>query len=192
MFASVHSALAQHKAAPAPDALVRSRLRRQRAKPSSDAFPPAFPVYVLFITIMAVVSAALPARAGDTGSQGAASQTSTFIQGKLEVADGAAKLASQTGTVSVSSSNSSLQNTLGDGRLNGREVRLEGERKPDGSFEARHLFTVRDGKLFRVRYYCHVCNIPATEPGNCVCCQRPTELDEIPADEVTDDMVMVP
>jgi hypothetical protein len=166
-------------------------LARQRAKPSSDAFPPAFLAYVLLI--MAVVSAALPARAeGADTKQGAASQNSTFIQGKLEVADGAAKLASQTGTVSVSSSNSSLQNTLGDNRLNGREVRIEGERKPDGSFEARHLFTVHDGKLFRVRYYCHVCNIPATEPGNCVCCQRPTELDEIPADEVTNDMVMVP
>lgn len=115
-----------------------------------------------------------------------------FIQGKLEVADGATKVASTSGAVTVTSTNSALVHTLQDSRLNGREVKLEGDRKPDGSFEARHLYLVNGGKLFRLRYYCHVCNIPAIEPGNCVCCQRPTVLDEIPADEVSDDMVMVP
>lgn len=126
------------------------------------------------------------------GKSSQATGSSSFVQGKLEIAGEAIKVAGAAGAVSVTSDNFSLLHTLEDTRLNGREVRLEGERKPDGSFQVQHLFTVHDGKLFRVRYYCHVCNIPATEPGNCVCCQRPTELEEIPVTEVTDDMVMVP
>jgi len=126
------------------------------------------------------------------GKSSQAPGPSSFVQGKLEVAGETLKVASSAGVVSVTANDSSLLHTLQDPRLNGREVRIEGEREPDGSFEVRHLFTVHDGRLFRVRYYCHVCNIPATEPGNCVCCQRPTELEEIPVEEVTDDMVMVP
>lgn len=76
-----------------------------------------------------------------------------------------------------------LFHTLQDKRLEGKEVRLEGSMKPDGTFGVDHFFTVHDGKLFRVRYYCEVCNIEALEPGRCVCCQQPTELQEIPVTE---------
>lgn len=75
-----------------------------------------------------------------------------------------------------------LLHTLQDKRLDGREVRLEGLPKPDGSFEVQWLYTVHDGKLFKVRYFCATCNIVALEPGPCVCCQQPTELQEIPKD----------
>lgn len=78
-----------------------------------------------------------------------------------------------------------LYHTLQDQRLANREVRLEGTAKPDGTFEVSKLYTVRDGKLYRVRYYCEVCNIEALEPGNCVCCQQPTELQEIPVAETS-------
>ena len=76
-----------------------------------------------------------------------------------------------------------LYHTLQDQRLANREVRLEGVAKPDGTFEVSKLYTMRDGKLYRIRYYCEVCNIEALEPGNCVCCQQPTELQEIPVAE---------
>jgi len=75
-----------------------------------------------------------------------------------------------------------LLHTMQDKRLDGREVRLEGLPKPDGSFEVQWLYTVHDGKLFKVRYFCATCNIVALEPGLCVCCQQPTELQEIPKD----------
>ncbi|HZO99102.1 MAG TPA: hypothetical protein VFD30_02295 [Terriglobia bacterium] len=52
--------------------------------------------------------------------------------------------------------------------------------QPDGSFKVIHFYTIRNGRLFRVRYFCETCNIEALEPGNCVCCQQPTELQEIP------------
>lgn len=80
----------------------------------------------------------------------------------------------------LSARTSYLLHTLQDKRLTGKEVRLEGNMKADGTFEVDHFFTVHDGKVFRVRYYCEVCNIEALEPGRCVCCQQPTELQEIP------------
>ena len=73
-----------------------------------------------------------------------------------------------------------LFHTLLDKRLANREVRLEGTMKGDGTFEVERLYTVKEGRLYRVRYFCKVCNIEALEPGNCVCCQQPTELQEIP------------
>jgi hypothetical protein len=73
-----------------------------------------------------------------------------------------------------------LYHTLQDKRLANRDVRIEGTMKAGGTFEAERLYTVKDGKLYRVRYFCKVCNIEALEPGNCVCCQQPTELQEIP------------
>ena len=84
----------------------------------------------------------------------------------------------------LSATTTYLYHTLLDKRLANREVRVEGTMKADGTFEAERLFTVKEGRLYRVRYFCKVCNIVALEPGNCVCCQQPTELQEIP---VTDD-----
>lgn len=76
-----------------------------------------------------------------------------------------------------------LFHTLQDKRLENREIRVEGEWQPDGTLKVNQFNTVRDGKLFRVRYFCEVCNIEALEPGNCICCQQPTELQEIPVPE---------
>jgi hypothetical protein len=86
------------------------------------------------------------------------------------------------GEQALSADTPHLLHTMQDKRLDGREVRLEGIPKPDGSFEVHWLYTLHYGKLFRVRYYCATCNIVALEPGNCVCCQQPTELQEIPKD----------
>jgi hypothetical protein len=117
----------------------------------------------------------------------------SVLQGTLVVAgQSAARLATRTGDIVLNSESPSLLHTLQDPRLNGRLVRLEGRANADGSFDASHLYIVRDGKLYKLRYYCHVCNIAATEPGPCVCCQRPTDLEEIPVSEVTDDLVTVP
>ncbi len=73
-----------------------------------------------------------------------------------------------------------LFHTLQDKRLASREVRVEGRPQADGTFQVEWLYTIRDGKLYRVRYFCKTCNIVALEPGKCVCCQQPTELQEIP------------
>jgi hypothetical protein len=80
----------------------------------------------------------------------------------------------------LSATTTYLFHTLLDKRLFNREVRVEGTTKADGTFEVERLYTVRNGKLYRVRYFCKVCNIEALEPGDCVCCQQPTQLQEIP------------
>ena len=106
------------------------------------------------------------------------------LEGKLVTTRGDCPLVEINGhSQSLTAYTPALFHTLQDKRLNGREVRLEGLRQPDGSFQVQWLYTIHNGKLFRVRYFCSTCNIVALEPGNCVCCQQPTELQEIPADK---------
>ena len=106
------------------------------------------------------------------------------IEGKLLATRGDCPVVKIQGREAALSANTpALFHTLQDKRLDGREVRLEGVEQPNGSFEVHWLYTVHDGKLFKVRYFCATCNIVALEPGNCVCCQQPTELQEIPADK---------
>lgn len=106
------------------------------------------------------------------------------LKGKLvSLAGGGPGLQTAKKKFALSGKTSYLQHTLEDKRLLGREVRLEGSAKSNGSFAVERLYTVREGKVYRVRYFCEVCNIEALEPGNCVCCQQPTELQEIPASE---------
>ncbi len=103
------------------------------------------------------------------------------VQGRLLSAAGSSpKLRTGTKEILLASKNTSLLHTLQDKRLRDREVRIEGTSRPDGSFEVERFYTVHDGKLYRVRYYCEICNIEALEPGDCVCCQKPTELQELP------------
>lgn len=111
----------------------------------------------------------------------------TVLQGQLTLLPGNQPAVKVGGKVTpLAAEYAYLLHTLQDKRLAGREVRLEGSMKPDGTFDAAKLFTVRDGKLFRVRYYCEVCNIEAEQPGKCVCCQQPTELQEIPVGRAAD------
>ncbi len=72
---------------------------------------------------------------------------------------------------------------LRDPRLHDRLWELEGELQPDGHFEIRRLYTIKDGKRHRVTYYCEVCHIRTYQPGPCMCCQDETELQEIPVTE---------
>lgn len=103
------------------------------------------------------------------------------FQGKLTTVPGIGPvLKTQKKDFPLAGKTSYLFHTLQDKRLLEREVRLDGVERADGTFEVERIYTVHDGKLFRVRYYCEVCNIEALEPGICVCCQQPTDLQEIP------------
>ena len=103
------------------------------------------------------------------------------LEGKLSLAPSdAPELKTSDKSYLLAGQSSYLTHTLEDKRLLNREIRVEGRMGAGGSFVVQKLFTVKDGKLYRVRYYCDVCNISAVEPGRCVCCQRPTQLQEIP------------
>ena len=111
----------------------------------------------------------------------------SIVMGKLLTTRGDCPLVEANGREQPLSANTPyLYATLQDKRLDGREVRLEGRPQADGTFQVKWLYTVHKGKLFRVRYFCSTCNIVALGPGRCVCCQQPTELQEIPADKQAD------
>ncbi len=125
--------------------------------------------------------------------QNPASKTLEVLQGRLTSGGGNKRiLKAPQRDYTLTATTLYLLHTLQDERLANREVRLEGAETPGGDFEVSHLFTVRNGRLYKVRYYCEICNIAALEPGNCVCCQRPTELQEIPVSDVGKDTVVVP
>ena len=133
----------------------------------------------LVVMPMLVFLFALGAWAGDV-------KPLIVIQGTLLTTRGDCPLVKTNGHEhAISSDNPHLYHTMQDKRLDGREVRLEGTERPDGSVDVQWLYTVHNGRLFRVRYFCATCNIVALEPGLCVCCQQPTELQEVPADKAS-------
>lgn len=73
-----------------------------------------------------------------------------------------------------------LLHVLEDKRLMNQELQLEGTPGPDGSFVVSRIYAVREGKLYKIQYYCQVCNIIYVQPGHCYCCGRETELQEVP------------
>ena len=68
---------------------------------------------------------------------------------------------------------------MADPKLNGREIELEGRLTGSGAFEAAKIYTLKDGKRFRVTYWCDICAIRTHMPGRCMCCQAETELQEL-------------
>jgi hypothetical protein len=138
-------------------------------------------VIVLFLLLCTAVLAA-----SSSGAAQGAPRHLAALEGKLLSLPGEGPVLQIHGKDQpLSATTTYLFHTLMDKRLANRAVRLEGTMQADGTFEVERLYTVRDGKLYRVRYFCKVCNIEALEPGDCVCCQHPTELQEIPVTEDT-------
>jgi hypothetical protein len=70
--------------------------------------------------------------------------------------------------------------TLQDKRLLHQELQLVGIVGPNGDFVVQRFYAVHNGKLYKIEYYCEVCNITYVQPGHCVCCGRETKLKEVP------------
>jgi hypothetical protein len=114
------------------------------------------------------------------------------LQGQLTASPGRAVLKVSGKEYPLSASATYVLHTLQDRRLSGREIRVQGTPKPDGTFEVEKFFTLHNGKPYRVRYYCETCNIAALEPGRCACCQQPTALQEIPLGGTDQDAIVLP
>lgn len=76
----------------------------------------------------------------------------------------------------------SLERTMRDSQLATRVWELRGQLQKDGRFAVERIFTVKDGQLHRVTYYCVICHITTHEPGRCMCCQGDTDLRELPGE----------
>ncbi|MEJ2007243.1 MAG: hypothetical protein P8Z30_03665 [Acidobacteriota bacterium] len=129
---------------------------------------------ILFLCAVAMCFAVAPAQAAEsTGVH--------VLQGKLLYVKGSAPVViTASRQYSLAGRYPYILQTLEDKRLRNDEVRLKGEFLADGKFRVDDLYTIHHGDLYRIRYFCETCNIAALGPGHCVCCQKPTELQEIP------------
>lgn len=107
-------------------------------------------------------------------------KTEAALTGRLARQNGGPVLKVKDKTYRLVSTNEYANSILREERVGGREFRLEGRWKASDTFDVERLFTLRDGKLFKVTYYCHVCAITSYKPGRCDCCQEPTEVREVP------------
>ncbi len=73
----------------------------------------------------------------------------------------------------------SMELTMRDPQLAERLWEVRGRRLDDGRYGVDKIFTVKDGELHRVTYYCEICHITTHEPGRCMCCQADTDLREL-------------
>lgn len=118
---------------------------------------------------------ALSARAAGTNTP------EVTLQGKLLYVQGTGPVVKTARKqVPLAGRNKYVFATLGDKRLRGDEVRLKGWMRADGNLQVDVIHTIHHGELYRIRYYCETCHIVGLGPGRCVCCQQPTELQEIP------------
>jgi hypothetical protein len=73
-----------------------------------------------------------------------------------------------------------LTGMLADDRLRERELVVRARQAPSEELETIKLYSVRNGRLHDLDYFCEVCNVVAYAPGLCPCCRRPMVLRETP------------
>jgi hypothetical protein len=73
-----------------------------------------------------------------------------------------------------------LVGIFGDPRVRERDLAVRAREAAGGAVEIIKVYTVKDGTLYDVHYFCEVCHIAAYVPGRCPCCGREMELREIP------------
>jgi hypothetical protein len=67
-----------------------------------------------------------------------------------------------------------------DRRVRDRDLVVRARPAEGGALEIIKVFTVKDGTLYDVHYFCEICHIAAYVPGPCPCCGRDMELRETP------------
>jgi hypothetical protein len=67
-----------------------------------------------------------------------------------------------------------------DDAVRTRALAVRARATPSGEIETIKVYSVREGRLHDLDYFCEVCNIVAYAPGACVCCRQPLVLRERP------------
>ena len=70
---------------------------------------------------------------------------------------------------------------LADPRVSRHLLQLIARLHLNDQLETIRIQAVREGKLYDLFYFCHVCNITAYAPGPCPCCYQELEFIERPA-----------
>jgi len=93
------------------------------------------------------------------------------------------------GTIALDSDEANLK-VLHDERINGFEMEARGHYTAPGHFliDPQHTRSIllkdKDGRMKMVTYWCDVCSIRTYIPGPCMCCQKYTDLDLRPPDDI--------
>jgi hypothetical protein len=77
-------------------------------------------------------------------------------------------------------SGDALSAMFADERLRERELSVRGRKTASGELETIKVYSVRNGRLHDLDYFCEVCNVVAYAPGLCPCCRRTMALRETP------------
>ncbi len=109
-----------------------------------------------------------------------AAKLDSAITGVLENTGGQAVLKAGGKAYRLATDDQEDAATLADERWAGHTLRVEGRETTPGTLQVERFFGLRDGKLYRLAYYCEICNITQYRPGPCMCCQQPVEPREIP------------
>lgn len=132
-------------------------------------------------SVLLALSAVAWAQAPQAPKDAAPYKAEAVLSGQLARQNSAPVLKVKDKAYRLAAANEYAKTILNEERVAGWEFRLEGRWKGSDTFEVERLFSVHDGKLFKVTYYCDVCNITTYKPGRCDCCQDPTEVREVPA-----------
>jgi hypothetical protein len=68
-----------------------------------------------------------------------------------------------------------------DPQVRSRELHIAAIAHSNDQLEVIRVYSVREGKLYDLYYFCDVCSITAYAPGACPCCYGKFELKETPA-----------
>jgi hypothetical protein len=68
-----------------------------------------------------------------------------------------------------------------DQRVRDRELQVTARLLQNEQLEITRIQSIKQGKLYDIFYFCHVCNITAYAPGPCPCCGAEMEFTELPA-----------
>jgi len=67
-----------------------------------------------------------------------------------------------------------------DKRLHARELQVKAWDRGADRLEVIKVYSIKDGQLFDIHYFCQTCNITAFVGGLCWCCQEEFEFRETP------------
>jgi len=67
-----------------------------------------------------------------------------------------------------------------DQRLHQRELQINAWDRGQNRLEIIKVYSVKEGRLFDIHYFCSICNIKAFVGGLCWCCQEEFEFRETP------------
>lgn len=108
----------------------------------------------------------------------------SVLRGKLIQQHGVPVLETQDRGPITLSGDEPTQKVLKDERIRGMQLEIKGRFTKPAEFaldriETHSMVAIKDGKRYRVTYFCDVCAIRSFTPGLCVCCQQETRLDLI-------------